>query len=350
MVITDKGEVNMILTEEQKEIVEAPVEEKTLVIANAASGKTRVLTERVRFLLQQGIAPEKIVCITFTNNAANEMKQRLKDVYDSKLFIGTIHSYANMLLTRNGIDTRMYIQIEDFEELFNLVAANRYVIPQLDYVLCDESQDLAQHEYDFIIEMLNSKGYLIVGDPKQSIYGFKGGDPELTSNLADDWEWRVRVLVLNFRNSVRINRLANEIIDTMKGIHDKSKTVRLEAGEVSYYRFFDLARIIKEQAHEHYANWAVLCRSNAQVNAVRNMLHSVNIPTTTFKQGDTNLEGLKEHQEKNAVKVLTVHSAKGLEFDNVMLADKLQTSLKGENGRLFYVALTRAKDHLYLRK
>lgn len=79
-----------------------------LVLAGAGSGKTRTLTYRVAWLLEQGIKPEKILLLTFTNKAANEMMDRVKKLVgldrNSKLSLwgGTFHSVANRLLRIYG--------------------------------------------------------------------------------------------------------------------------------------------------------------------------------------------------------------------------------------------------------
>lgn|SRR5574344_323298 len=341
----------MNFTEEQNEIIGAPTGEKTIVVANAAAGKTAVLTARLQHILESGIPEEEIVCITFTNNAAFEMKQRLNLADDSKLFVGTIHGYANKILNDAGISTQAQLKAEDFDELFNMIVRNKEVVQKVSYLLCDESQDLDENQFHFIINMINSKGYLLVGDPKQSIYGFRGADPTLLEELTGQPDWMVRYLLNNFRNSARINNLGNEIVGKMSGFNRTLSTgVRKEQGEILRYSYLRLANVLKEYAHGHYENWAILCRSNSQIYAVQNMLGTAGIPTITFKKAENTLEELEKKQKTNAVKVLTVHSAKGLEFDNVILADKLQDNQRGEAARLYYVAVTRARDRLFLRR
>ncbi len=78
----------------------------SLIIAGAGSGKTRVLTYRVAYLISQGVQPGQIICLTFTNKAAREMKERIAQVVGEDqakyLWMGTFHSiFARILRTES---------------------------------------------------------------------------------------------------------------------------------------------------------------------------------------------------------------------------------------------------------
>lgn len=92
------------LNEEQHAAVTAPFG-ASLVLAGAGSGKTRTLTYRVAWLLDQGVNPSSILLLTFTNKAAREMLARVEDltgVSSRNFWGGTFHHIGQRLLRRNG--------------------------------------------------------------------------------------------------------------------------------------------------------------------------------------------------------------------------------------------------------
>jgi DNA helicase-2/ATP-dependent DNA helicase PcrA len=89
------------LNDAQRAAVTAPLE-PTLVLAGAGSGKTRVLTHRVAWLIQiEGVSPYGVLAVTFTNKAAGEMRGRIESLLErsaASLWIGTFHGLAHRLL------------------------------------------------------------------------------------------------------------------------------------------------------------------------------------------------------------------------------------------------------------
>ena len=115
----------MLLNDKQVEAVE----HKTgpcLVLAGAGSGKTRVLTERIVKLIEDGVSPYNILAITFTNKAAKEMRSRVENKLGNlsdSIFIGTFHSFGLRILRENyyNIGYTSNITILDTDDTKSLV-------------------------------------------------------------------------------------------------------------------------------------------------------------------------------------------------------------------------------------
>ncbi|HYJ46108.1 MAG TPA: UvrD-helicase domain-containing protein, partial [Pyrinomonadaceae bacterium] len=77
-----------------------------LVVAGAGSGKTRAITYRVAYLIEQGVAPSRIMLATFTNRAAREMLRRVETLTSGsdtrRVWGGTFHRIANLILRRHA--------------------------------------------------------------------------------------------------------------------------------------------------------------------------------------------------------------------------------------------------------
>ncbi|MEJ7860335.1 MAG: ATP-dependent helicase [Pyrinomonadaceae bacterium] len=94
------------LNAEQFRVVTAKPQ-ATLIIAGAGTGKTRAITYRVAYLIEQGVSPQRILLATFTNRAAREMLKRVEMLTGSqnvhKIWGGTFHRIANLILRRHAV-------------------------------------------------------------------------------------------------------------------------------------------------------------------------------------------------------------------------------------------------------
>jgi DNA helicase-2/ATP-dependent DNA helicase PcrA len=114
------------LNDAQRQAVTAPAE-PTLVIAGAGSGKTRVLVHRAAWLIDvEGVSPQGLLAVTFTNKAAAEMRGRIEALLGmpvSHLWIGTFHGLAHRLLRRHWREAKLpqNFQIIDSDDQLRLI-------------------------------------------------------------------------------------------------------------------------------------------------------------------------------------------------------------------------------------
>lgn len=335
----------MTLSEKQKEIIQT-TEKEVVVIASAGSGKTAVLTERVKYLLENGADPKKTVVITFTNAAAEEMKERIGDKIKD-CFIGTIHSYANYILNCSGYDTSKQLKNEKFDELFEMVKMHPDCIREVDYLLLDEAQDSTDLQFEFLLNMIKPKSYFIVGDHRQSIYGFNGANPNYIYDLSVRSGIKRYNLNENYRNAPQVLSYAKDFLDTLGFKFEDDSIPKSQAfGQVYRLEFSaqKIGRFILDNEESQFGDWFILTRTNQQLAEVQEHLESMGIPCETFKKAELSNSDLKKKMANNTVKVLTIHTSKGLEAKNVVVVGAQYYS--DEEKRVNYVAATRAKELL----
>lgn len=429
---------NITLDPEQDAIVHS-AHRNIVVVAGAGSGKTRVLTERVKHLLDTGVSPHNIVAITFTNLAADEMKHRLIGVKGiGDVFIGTIHSFANRVMKNSGEDYTLYTneidnefmdyligkyakyltaarylkfkdlhndmetgkvsertvqgffspseafehrmfhrQVEmipletEYPESVHTLSEERGVITfdellqrakvyfesisaKVEHVLVDEFQDVGTLEYDFIMG-LNSDNYFVIGDDWQSIYGFKGANVGLFMKLVRNEGFTAYFLTNNYRNSPDILELAETVISQVPDrIRKDVCPIREEKGHIEIATRPELVKYLTRILNEgNYGEWFILTRSNKELWEIANTCARMQIPYVTFKREGMSLSDLNRAMKSDKVKLLTVHTSKGLEAKNVLLYGRFPIrcpsySRDTEERRVLYVGITRAKDNLVI--
>lgn len=321
--------VNSLLTglnDKQKEAV-ITTEGYVRIIASAGSGKTKALTIRYAYLVEcLGISPSNILCVTFTNKAAQELRKRIRslvnpgntndfictyhgfcikvlreeinklnyptsfvvmDTEDQKILLREIYeemgiSYKNapfrkMLsyistkkadlakanYIRNYIEPFDTIQIDpklpildnvfifyvkkqkknfalDFDDLiyFTFHIFNNYsdVLSKwqshMSYILIDEAQDNSRTQWD-LVEMISNKykNLCVVGDPDQSIYGWRNAFPEQLVNFDKRFSPCTTVIMdENYRSTPDVLNVANCIIKNNKERIDKDMFTRKTNG------------------------------------------------------------------------------------------------------------------------
>lgn len=355
--------------------VEGPV----LIVAGPGSGKTRVLTTRIAYLIAgHGVAPWNILALTFTNKAAREMKERVERIVGDRarwITMGTFHSFSARVLRQFGgeigIDRRFVIYDDsdqlsvvkaamtqlninakqfsprsilsaisgaksrnlgpveyaeavqtyweevvarvypayqeqlgrrnalDFDDLLSaayaLLSRSDHARQQLrerfQYVLVDEYQDTNRLQY-LIVRALTEehRNLCVVGDPDQSIYGWRAADIRNILSFKDDFPEAVEIhLEENYRSTPQILRAADSVIRENAQRIDRVLRTSRDAGPGIVRRealdeYFEARFIVEEIAHLRTAEGlagrdiAVLYRTNSQSRVLEELFIRAGIP------------------------------------------------------------------------
>lgn len=493
-----KNSANIQLDEEQKRAAER-LHGTVVVSAPPGSGKTRVLTARFVNLVASGAPPSGVLAVTFTNRAAREMRDRVGAALGTPgtgLSIGTFHWFCLGFLKEHLGDFTLYGREDTLRvlkdmgvkgapqaaELISTAKNTGRVDPETKEILAGYSARLAESgalDLDDLllktVEVLKSgaghgfehlmvdefqdvnpvqmeltrllsrstKSVMVIGDPDQSIYGFRGASPVAFEEFASSGAFTVS-LSTNYRSGSALVSSSMKVLSSPREINAPrtgGELWRVDCPDDHHEAEFIVKKVeelmgglssltASNERGLRFSDFAVLVRTNAQVRVIEKAFEKSPIPYQVAGTGSdvmvqfaAHLRGLdgEEHPiedlapfvrrearefglsereahlvygearaydlaagdvstpaevlkgfadrlvlmtpaddfdiEADRVAVMTMHMAKGLEFPVVFVAgveDGLVplTLMDGtdpdEERRLLFVALTRARDSVYI--
>lgn len=364
----------MNFNKQQEEVINT-INGNIAVIATAGSGKTTVLTHRVKnMIVNHAVLPSSILAITFSRKAKENIFNKLEQLQIYDVNIETFHSLAlkiisseygmnkfkiwtaqwekekvmqdiceslrlcsandipynelfsfialqktNMKLPEDSLaftkDTvfkkgdmkKIYAMYEDYKNKKSYIEFNDFLNMANDtldrneellkryqksfqYVLVDEFQDVSMSQA-LLLKKINTKNTMIVGDPLQAIYSFRGGESKFILNFDSDYnDVKVINLNTNYRCSKNIvetaNKLSFSIPDSkhknyIESVSNKStfKIPELRSFDTDYEEGSWIADRIIELKKEGYKynDISILARTNAQLQKLESILHDKNI-------------------------------------------------------------------------
>ena len=453
--------------EQKKAIIET--RKNILCIAGPGSGKTSVLTKRIEFLVKyRAVDPKKILAVTFTRKAKQEMASRLlklgiqtnvetfnsfsekilqkysHKVYDRPVKVASFGDKSIMLVNalqyneislekalstyfspqqmrnktpeqlRNSFMNDLFFildyfksknqQLYDFSkdtqeekesakliyqlldymkkymdkfglrdytdqilDTIKLFKQHPNLIPRFEHILIDEYQDINEMQIN-LIDLLKTTNLFVVGDPRQSIYGWRGSDINKILTFHNTHEDAITIsLNKNYRSSKNIVDFMNLSIKDLqlpdiKSVNENPGNIRLmEFDSEDLEHNFVIQKILSSDVKRQEI--FVLARTNRQLNELSEKLKKHNIDHIV-KTEDTN----NYDYEQNKLTLSTIHAIKGLEAEMVFVIGCNQQNFPSqtsdhplidlikikeydkeeEEKRVFYTAISRAKSKLYL--
>lgn len=325
---------------EQKPIVYSE-DSNICVIAHPATGKTWVLISFALQLVKTGIDPKDILIVSFTTTAKAVVNRRLKGVIKAY----TLHGHG-LKFSKLGRET--FFRTKDFrtKDFDALLAPRESGERTYKWVLCDEGQDLTLRQYESFLSW--GDNHFLVGDPWQAMFTYHPAcaDPTLLNRFCQDFHIEPLSLKVNHRSAKRIVETANKFAG-----RDSDWEEGKSEGKV----------VIGWHVPPGLDNITILARTNSELRKLSTevLVDLYNIPHTLVESKDgkgrtaTNIENGKETLIKDSKDYLptilvTIHCAKGDEWNRVWLLHHKPWGNLEEEDKVFYVGLTRAREELYI--
>lgn len=331
-IINDSNKILLPIIEENKSLSS----KKEFMRMNIEKNYKDWLTNIIKLIKTKNISKEYL--LNKCNNYSNLINYiyLLIDKYNEKMNSINLADYDDLILKANEVlkQEKIYLPYK--------------------YIIVDEFQDISPIRFNLVNTIKNNTGskLLVVGDDWQSIYSFSGTDPRLFKKLIDTSNTHVLKITKTYRNSQTLINIAGKFVMKSK-IHIKKKlksSKKLKNPiEIIYYNdFYEKTSIIslinKIVKENNITDYAILSRYNHD------------------------LKKFSKHKFPGNYEFMSVHQSKGLGFNNVIIIkmsnDKygfpsnikndyltsliIDTDFYIEERRLFYVALTRTKNKVYI--
>lgn len=222
-----------------------------LVIAGAGSGKTRVLTYRVAWLLQQGIHPMSILAITFTNKAAAEMKSRIYDMVGTAaqdIWISTFHSMCVRILRRE-------IEIMGFNRNFTILDADdsKRVIKRL---IEDRGLDDKRYPVSMVSEHIDrAKNNMLSPDDLHATAGQNVLGHNIANIFADYEKYNLKHHSLDFNDLINLTiKLFKEHPEVLDIYRERFEYILVDEYQDTNRSQYELIRLLSS----HHGNLCVV--------------------------------------------------------------------------------------------
>jgi DNA helicase-2/ATP-dependent DNA helicase PcrA len=310
------------------------------------------ILNEINWCTAQRIAP--------TDYLATAEKTNRRDTVQHSIVSEYYRKFVNAKRQKNCIDFDdiLELAIQFLSEDTKYAAARHWKFQDL---FVDEFQDVNPLQFALLRSWLGTKSSLtVVGDPNQAIYSWNGADSSYLNDFGVYFPGSETIhLSQNFRSTPEILSTASLLLPSQVPlIANKPSgplpTVRSESDEFTEAKSIAGKVMDIESGSGEWKNQAVLVRTHGQITSIVNAFTEKGIPFRVHTDSQTT----STDENENAVRILTFHAAKGLEWRVVHvsgieegltpIAHAINEAQQDEERRLMYVALTRAERQLHL--
>ncbi|NII11730.1 3'-5' exonuclease [Oleiagrimonas sp. C23AA] len=363
-----------VMDVQQEQLARSLGEGHRVIHGVAGSGKTMILGYRCAHLAQVATKPILVLC--YNRSLAGRLQQVMAERgLADKVSVRSFHAWCrDMLQTyhlplpegRMSVDEKMARMVE-----CTIDGVDKDHIPRAQYaaVLIDEGHDFQPDWFKLVVQMIDpqSNALLVLYDDAQAIYRGKRSLDFSFASVGIQAQGRTTILRLNYRNTLEVlsvaRAFATELLSERAAAEDGVPVVAPESAgrrgafpelircESDWDESQCLVARIRDAQDQGRAlsDMAVIYRSASQGRAAEKALAQAGIryASGVSARGRAALYGAED-----AVKIVSMHSSKGLEFGLVLIPGLAEMPHQGEeesdDARLLYVAMTRAIDRLIM--